>query len=209
MIRFFKWIIHSFSPPDDWKIPAIILSGILIGMVIHIAHVSKAASYLSSDPQTCINCHIMIPQYATWQRSSHAHSASCVDCHVPHDNIFNKYRFKASDGMRHATIFTLRAEPQVIRIREEGERVVQQNCLRCHSHLLQDTKYSQAADFHQQISDQKFCWDCHREVPHGRVRSLSATPYAQIPGRGRIVPVWLEDLLPVQEKAKRIYDGGK
>ena len=33
-----------------------------------------------------------------------------VDGHVPHDSFIRKYYFKASDGLRHATIFTLRKE---------------------------------------------------------------------------------------------------
>lgn len=177
-------------------------------MIVHIAHVSKASSYLSPDPKTCINCHVMMPQYASWQKSSHARSVTCVDCHVPHDNIFNKYRFKMSDGMRHATIFTMRAEPQVIRIKEEGKNVVQANCIRCHSSILEETKYSQLAVVHGKMDGERLCWECHREVPHGRVRSLSAAPFAPLPEKGQNVPMWLEDLLTVQEKVQHHQYGG-
>jgi hypothetical protein len=59
---------------------------------------------------------------------------------VPHNNIFNTYYFKAKDGMRHATMFTLRLEPQVIFIHEAGQNVVQNNCVRCHDPLINNTK---------------------------------------------------------------------
>jgi cytochrome c nitrite reductase small subunit len=59
----------------------------------------------------------MAPQFTTWSHSSHREKTSCNDCHVPHGNVFSKYLFKAKDGIRHATIFTLRKEPQVIFIR--------------------------------------------------------------------------------------------
>lgn len=64
-------------------------------------------SYVSDDPATCVNCHIMRPEYVTWHHSPHREHATCNDCHVPHDNVFRKYYFKGADGMRHATIFTL------------------------------------------------------------------------------------------------------
>ena len=41
----------------------------------------------------------MTPQYATWSHSTHREHAHCNDCHVPHNNILNKYYFKAKDGM--------------------------------------------------------------------------------------------------------------
>jgi cytochrome c nitrite reductase small subunit len=38
----------------------------------------------------------------------------------------------------------------------------------------------------------KRCWDCHREVPHGSVRSLSATPWVEVPAPKSPVPDWLK-----------------
>jgi len=126
-------------PPDNWQRPVIIALGVLLGLGACIFHISNASSYLTDRPETCINCHVMNTQYATWKHSSHKEAATCVDCHVPHDNVFNKYLFKAKDGLRHATVFTLRAEPEAIIIKEEGTAVVQQNCQRCHSSLIEET----------------------------------------------------------------------
>ncbi len=81
----------------------------------------------------------MRPQYATWKASSHHSVATCNDCHVPHENLARKFMFKGEDGSRHATIFTLRTEPQVIRIREAGMKVVQANCIRCHGQIVDAT----------------------------------------------------------------------
>jgi cytochrome c nitrite reductase small subunit len=58
---------------------------------------------------------------------------------VPQDNIFRQYYVKATDGLWHATVFTARAEPQVIRMRERGIGVVQENCIRCHLDLVDMT----------------------------------------------------------------------
>lgn len=159
-----KKVFNYLKPPDNWRIYISFLIAGILGMGSFLIHTSKATSYLSDNPKACVNCHIMAPQYATYKHSSHREWAHCNDCHVPHNNIFNKYYFKAKDGLRHATMFTLRLEPQVIFIHEAGQKVVQNNCIRCHSNLLQ----------HQ--STERICWECHREVPHGRVNSLSSVP---------------------------------
>lgn len=168
-----------------------VLTAILAGLLLFLFYISRAYSYLSDDPKTCVNCHIMAPQYATWSHGSHRRITNCNDCHVPHDNFFNKYLFKAKDGMRHATIFALRREPQVIFILEAGRDVVHRNCIRCHSNLLLDPKLVSSVENQEAHATGRLCWDCHREVPHGRVNSLSSTPNARVPLPESPVPEWL------------------
>ncbi len=179
---------------NKWRIPIwlYVMSGLLIGLFAFNVYISKAWSYLSDDPKACVNCHIMAPQYATWNHSSHRERASCNDCHVPHDNVFRKYYFKAKDGARHASMFTLRMEPQVIFIHEEGQKVVQENCIRCHSDLLTDSKLSTQTSFQAHTKTDRNCWECHRETPHGRVNSLSSVPNARVPLPESPVPEWLK-----------------
>ncbi|MDZ7764401.1 MAG: hypothetical protein U5K00_08225 [Melioribacteraceae bacterium] len=55
---------------------------------------------------------------------------------LPQDHIVRTYYFKAMDGLRHATMFTFRLEPQVIRIKDAGKAAVQENCIRCHSNQI-------------------------------------------------------------------------
>jgi cytochrome c nitrite reductase small subunit len=187
MSRLFK----KFSPPDNWKVPVILISGILAGLLFYVIHISRMGSYLSDDSSTCMNCHIMAPQHATWNHSSHREHTNCNDCHVPHNNVLNKYYFKAKDGLRHATMFTLRREPQVIFIKEAGKEVVQDNCIRCHSSLLTNEKVlSYTLVYHHERTERQ-CWECHRETPHGRVNSLSSVPYARVPVPDSPVPSWL------------------
>ena len=185
--------IYKFlSPPDKWRFPVLIICGILTGLIIYLLYISKAYSYLSDNPETCVNCHIMSPQYATWNHSSHREVATCNDCHVPHNNIFNKYYFKGKDGLRHATIFTKRAEPQVIFIHEEGQTVVQNNCIRCHKNIITDSKLLRNTNDYNHFRQERKCWECHREVPHGRVNSLSSVPHARVPLPESPVPDWLK-----------------
>lgn len=185
-------LLRKFLPPDQWKFPVIIVLGIFVGLGFFVIKLSKAPSYLSDKPETCMNCHVMAPQYATWNHSSHRERATCVDCHVPHNNIFNKYYFKAKDGARHSSMFALRLEPQVIFIHEAGRNVVHDNCVRCHEHLLtSDLTMANKPDFVSHRTDRK-CWECHRETPHGRVNSLSSVPYARVPVPESPVPSWMK-----------------
>lgn len=188
-------MLKRILPPPKWRFPVMILAGIFIGMAIFTIYLSKAHSYLSDDAQTCVNCHIMSPQYATWSHSSHREAATCNDCHVPQNNIFNHYYFKAKDGMRHATMFTLRLEPQVIHIKTAGAKAVHNNCLHCHENLIRDAKVEAVNPMHQAIREGRRCVECHREVPHGRVNSLSSVPYARVPTPESPVPQWMRNLL--------------
>jgi cytochrome c nitrite reductase small subunit len=189
-----KKLMDFLKPPPGWRLPVTILSAVFCGLGIYTFYVSNAISYLSDDPKTCVNCHIMAPQYATWNHSSHREVASCNDCHVPHDNIFNTYFFKAKDGMRHAAIFTMRGEEQVIKITEPSVNVVQENCKRCHDNLNEKVNTLVTAPMAEH-GQGKLCWDCHREVPHGRVKSLSSVPYARVPVAGSPVPEWLKKVM--------------
>lgn len=183
--------LSKIMPPDKWKRPVFVLVGIIIGLGFYLLKVSNAVSYLSDNSETCINCHVMNPQYASWQHSSHKSVTNCNDCHVPHTNVVSKYYFKAKDGLRHAAIFSLRLEPQVIKIKEAGMVVVQENCIRCHNY--QNENVSTLVSFlDAEHGEGKLCWDCHRETPHGRVNSLTSTPNARTPKLGSPVPDWMK-----------------
>lgn len=189
-------ITKYLTPPRNWEIPVILILGIFTGLGAYSIYLSKAWSYLSEDPKTCVNCHVMATQYVTWNHSSHREVANCNDCHVPHDNSFNKYYFKAKDGLNHASLFTIRAERQVINIAKESKEVVKENCIRCHTHLFDQSKLiSQTKGNYQVHNTDRKCWECHRDIPHGNVRSLSSVPNAMVPVPESPVPDWLKKLV--------------
>ncbi len=192
-----KEIISLIIPPHQWRIPVSVALGTFAGLGLYTLYVSNAFSYISDEPSVCMNCHIMAPQYATWQRSSHHTVATCNDCHVPQDNIIKKYAFKGMDGMRHSFIFTFRLEPQVIRIKNMGKKAVLSNCIRCHENFIFKTKMR---EFLYSSGDVRLCWDCHKETPHGRTTSLSAVPFARVPATGSMVPEWLREVIKNENK---------
>lgn len=190
-MSFFKKFIRFVVPPPNWQVPVLILGGALTGIAIYAVYVSNAVSYLSDSPETCVNCHVMGPQYATWFHSSHRETATCNDCHVPQDNIFKHYSFKAQDGLRHAYMFTVGDIPDPIIMHEAGQRTVQANCQRCHESTNHQVSVGYTTYEDAQKAAGKLCWDCHRDVPHGTVRSSAAVPQSILPVPQSPMPDWL------------------
>jgi cytochrome c nitrite reductase small subunit len=191
-------LLGRVYPPPQWKMPVILTLGVLTGVVFVVLYISNAWSYLSDDPTACMNCHIMAPQYATWEKGSHGRVTNCNDCHVPHNNFVRKYLFKASDGLRHASIFTFRLEPDVIRVKSAGIGVIQENCIRCHIRLIECNSLVTVTLETVNHGDGKLCWDCHRETPHGRMSSLAEVPYARVPIPSPITPPWMGRIITSQ-----------
>jgi cytochrome c nitrite reductase small subunit len=173
------------------RILHVIMLGICGGLIFFTIYISNFFSYLSDSPASCINCHIMTPEYSTWYHSSHRESATCNDCHVPHENIIRKYFFKANDGLRLAAFFTLRLEPQVIQIKEAGKTAVQSNCIRCHLKLVSQLSIVGVSGKNYKHGEGNLCWDCHKEVPHGKVHSLASAPFARVPALKPDLPEWI------------------
>lgn len=191
-----KELIDVVLPTAGWKRFAVVIAGVIGGLGAYGVYASRTWSYLSDSPSACVNCHIMAPYYATWSHSAHSRNTTCNDCHVPHENAARKWFFKGTDGLRHAAIFTMRGEPEVIRARDESSEVIMNNCIRCHTQL--NTEFVAAGRIdHAAVAEGggKACWDCHREVPHGRSNSLSATPHALVPYPKSDTPGWLKKML--------------
>jgi cytochrome c nitrite reductase small subunit len=188
--NYLRWL----KPPENWHTTVVVILGVFVGVGITAFHLSNASSYLSDEPRTCINCHLMTPHFATWMNSSHGRSVTCGDCHVPQDNIFNKYMFKASDGMRHAFVFTFHIEPDIIQIKDAGIQAVQDNCIRCHEKQLGETTLPKNTGRAFAHGEGRLCWDCHRHVPHGIGNSQTSTPYALVPDQTPAVPEWIKKI---------------
>ncbi|WP_298511116.1 cytochrome c nitrite reductase small subunit [uncultured Kordia sp.] len=189
----FKFNILPKNP--KWRQAAWFFIAVFIGMGAFIAKEAELTSYLSDDPQACVNCHVMTPVYNSWMHSSHREWANCNDCHVPHNNVFNKYYFKAKDGLYHSYVFTSRTEPDVIHMKEASQEVVQQNCIRCHIQQVTQTKYDGWLDNHRENRTGRQCWSCHKQVPHGKLHGILTikTNLAPLPTdqEEAVIPDWL------------------
>lgn len=180
------------------KVGLIVVGGVFVGLGGLFAYLLRAHTYIADNPAACVNCHIMTPYYATWSHSSHHRDATCNDCHVPHSSLLAKYGFKAMDGMKHVAYFVTHSERQAIMAEAASAEVIMDNCIRCHTQLNQEFVNTGRIDYMMaQRGEGKACWDCHRNVPHGGMNSLMATPAveSQVPLPPSPVPEWLQKML--------------
>jgi cytochrome c nitrite reductase small subunit len=131
--------------------------------------VTDTPAMMGSNAETCANCHVMDAAYENWYHAPHEKWTECVDCHLPHENVFAYYFAKGKTGMHDVYVFSTGQTPVMIRANEDTKKWVQGNCIRCHEEAV-ETIMAGIQPF------ERACWDCHRNVAHGP-RGISITPY--------------------------------
>jgi cytochrome c nitrite reductase small subunit len=144
-----------------------VVVGVLFGAGLFTAWHGEAFSYLSNDPEACVNCHIMREQFDGWTKGSHSAAATCNDCHTPHGAV-TKWVGKARNGYAHSAAFTLQDFPEPIRITEYNAEVLQENCVDCHRDFVNEMLGMIPSGGGR--PEQPHCVRCHRDVGHGPVR---------------------------------------
>ena len=145
------------------------LIGLPLGVCGFTFRYAEGGSYLSTDPAACVNCHIMRPQYDSWQKASHHTVATCVDCHLPASGL-RKWIAKSEHGYRHSKAFTLQDFVEPIRITPDDSVLLQENCLRCHEGMLHDQVAGSTTS-----RDAIQCVHCHIDVGHGEILGLGGS----------------------------------
>jgi cytochrome c nitrite reductase small subunit len=139
------------------------LVGSALGLGIFTFIYGEGASYLSDDPEACINCHVMSEQFDSWVKSSHSGFAVCNDCHLPEPAV-PRWATKTDNGFFHSWAFTFDRFHEPIRIKPRNRRVVQRACVACHldmvHELLPTTVAGEAIE----------CYQCHADVGHALSR---------------------------------------
>ncbi|MDR0563328.1 MAG: cytochrome c nitrite reductase small subunit [Azoarcus sp.] len=192
---FFKNILQAL--PTKLIVPLFLLGGVAIGLGIYSMYAGRVFSYLGNDSAACVNCHIMSVPYQAWSRSSHGNWTTCKDCHIPQGNRLAGMIFEAQDGLYHATQFAMRKEPEAVRPRDVSKKVIQENCVRCHTQLTTEfVKAGKAQTADILHGNQKACWDCHRNVPHTMISGLASAPNAIVPFPSpSVAPDWLKNMV--------------
>lgn len=133
--------------------------GVVVGLGMFTFGYGQGASYLSDEPQSCANCHIMQDHYDSWQHSSHKHVAVCNDCHLSNHPI-GKWIVKADNGFFHSLAFTLENFHEPIQIKPRNRRVTQQACIDCHSEFIHPMLPTENS------GETLSCIQCHYDVGH-------------------------------------------
>jgi cytochrome c nitrite reductase small subunit len=138
--------------------PLALLFGGVFGIGLFTASYAEGTSYLSDDPASCRNCHVMNEVYDAWSRGPHREVATCNDCHTPHDFV-GKWTIKALNGWNHSVAFTLQNFHQPIRINELNRDVALNNCEYCHGGFVTQVN-------HAGQPEREDCIRCHATTGH-------------------------------------------
>jgi cytochrome c nitrite reductase small subunit len=140
------------------RVIIIIVLGIFFSISGYTFYYGQGLSYLTDNPKTCMNCHVMRDVFERWNHSSHKEVATCNGCHIP-NKFLNKWFIKALNGWNHSRAFTTGNFNEPIRISGFNAKVVEQNCATCHSTLT--------SDIHKSDSKEGFtCIRCHPNTGH-------------------------------------------
>lgn len=131
----------------------------MVGLSVFTFAHAEGYSYLSDEPEACVNCHVMREHFDAWSHSSHARVATCNDCHSPHDNVVNKYFAKGINGFNHSFAFTFGSYDQVLTITEFNRDIVNNSCIYCHENFVSQVPHMQ--------DDSVSCISCHTGIGHG------------------------------------------
>ena len=145
----------------------IISTGILIVLVLATIGITWGTSL----PKFCATCHIMNPEFATWQASSHS-QVDCTTCHVDPG---------LASALKHKVVATKELYKYVTKTYElpiqPTELIPDSRCLQCHSldRKISST-YPDLNIPHQRHNTKGIsCVKCHQGVAHGKVASSGLT----------------------------------
>ncbi|MDX1302670.1 cytochrome c3 family protein [Photobacterium sp.] len=164
----------------------IVLGGILgLGASLITAEVVKH----TSGEEFCGSCHSMEPMAKTFKldihggQNEHGFVAECVDCHLPHDSVFNYMVAKTAHGINDVFKETFTDTSKIdwlSRRKNREEFVYDDGCLECHRQLLDKTtaanpkslvlhaKYKTLKETEEPL----YCVSCHVTIGHdGQLRS--------------------------------------
>ncbi len=135
-------------------------AGLLAGVGGFTFIYAKGFSYMTNDPTSCANCHVMQGHLDAWRKGSHHAVATCNDCHTPHDFV-GKWLTKSLNGYHHSLAFTTGNFHEPIQIGPRNERITEQACRYCHADIVNQIDYH-ASGTGKDMS----CIRCHSGVGH-------------------------------------------
>lgn len=144
---------------------------IVVGIFVFTLLAVIGMTYATSVPKFCSTCHIMKPEYATWEASSHS-QVSCVQCHVD-SGLTNALKHKVVATKELYKYLTKTYELPI----QMTEQLPDSRCLECHSVKRKvSPSYPDLYIPHERHSEKDVsCVKCHQGVAHGKIASRGMT----------------------------------
>lgn len=162
------------------KILLLLIIGVFSGL--GLAYVSYEVIMQTGTPQFCTLCHEMAPMRASYDQDVHGGKGktgikvNCVDCHLPHDTLFNYLFTKAKNGTKEVGTHFFGDVDAIDwkKHREQRAHFVFDNaCIKCHTnYATNDQLKPKALEMHKHYNallntDKALgCASCHVEIGH-------------------------------------------
>jgi nitrate/TMAO reductase-like tetraheme cytochrome c subunit len=119
------------------------------------------ASYYTSTPSFCANCHVVKKEYKSWTKSSHQ-EVGCLSCHQ--EPGVSGYLVQKAGYVREALLFASGNYTEPTK-----SQVSNKTCNRCHGKIAQGTVVRYGIKVrHQDFLEKGYkCAACHNTVAHG------------------------------------------
>lgn len=157
--------------PDLAKNEGRLIIVILItGLILAAFLGTVGANKLVTNPQLCVKCHVMVPEYETWKASSHV-QYDCTVCHTrtgPGAFILSK----TSAAKWLYLYFTGSYRPPI----KMDYKINDDVCTSCHSGNRDFTPSGDLIIPHDKHAAKKvLCVECHSGVAHGNIAARNVT----------------------------------
>lgn len=163
----------DYAKTEDKLKAFILFAGLLTLLVVG----GFGAFSSTSDPKYCAVCHVMAPEYATWQASSHA-QIKCIQCHSK-PGLANRVLYKG-ETLKEIALYTTNTYKLPIKMNEQIEDQV---CVSCHSQNRSITPSGDLIVPHDKHAAKKVaCVVCHKGIAHGNIvaRNMTAKSDSQV-----------------------------
>lgn len=156
----------DLSNTEDKLKLGILSVGILLLLVASAFGVLK----LTMAPSFCARCHVMAPEYVTWQASSHVQIA-CTSCHIK-PGLGNLIAHKLGASKELLLYFTNTYNRPI----KMADMLPDMVCTQCHSAYRSFTPSGDLIIPHDKHADKKvLCVECHKGVAHGNIVARGMT----------------------------------
>lgn len=156
----------NLTKTEDRLKAIILVSGIVLTVVLGIAGAVK----ITMSPDFCKQCHVMAPEYATWESSSHVQIA-CTKCHIK-PGLGNLILHKLSATKELYLYFTGTYDRPIAMNHKLEDEV----CTQCHSTNREITPAGDLIIPHDKHAAKKVqCVECHAGVAHGNIAARKMT----------------------------------
>lgn len=146
------------------------LAILVVGIILIVGAAGLGVVNATSQSEFCANCHEMLPEYVTWQASSHS-QIDCINCHVGPGlgNLLEDKVGALSQIYQHTT----NSYQTPIELKEPIENYICQDCHSANRKVTVEKDLIIPHDRHEAAG--VACVACHSGVAHGKIAERGLT----------------------------------